>query len=216
MRIVLKPHYDQQCCVPPLAYFNLAIALGLLMFCPMAAAEKGDNSSLQPATATPEPVYAHIRYAKTELVDGVYLLSSRAGVELPGSPELALKSGLPLVFVLNIEIERERNWWFNEVIASVNVRFRLAYIELPRRYQVTNLSSGTRTTHSALNSALRKIASMNRFPLIEMRYIEADENYTGILLLSLDTEALPLPLRPQAYLSPEWHVESEEFRWDIQ
>ena len=46
---------------------------------------------------------------------------------------------------------------------------------------------------------------------------EMDKNaaYSVRLQASLDIEALPLPLRPLAYVSPSWHLSSEWYTWDL-
>ena len=220
MRIVTDLHSDPRCCIPSPTRFRsgvkTGIVAGLLLCWSVAEAERSDDSAENLSKTKPGPVYAQIQYAKTILVNGVYLLNSRAELKLPALPELALKSGLPLVFMFKIEIHRQRTWWFNEVVLQATERVRLEYFELTRRYQVTRLSSGLRSYHTSLITALHNIATMHSFPLIQAVYIEEGENYTGTLVLSLDAEALPLPLRPQVYLSPEWNFTSEEFRWDIQ
>ncbi len=216
MRTVTNLTRDLCCRTPPLTFYKCCVAIGLSFCWSVAAAEQVDKRVVKLPEPTPEPVYAQVEYAKTVLVDGVYLLNSQAQLELPALPELALRSGLPLVFMHKIEIERKRGWWFDEVVAQITARLRLEYFELTRRYQVTHLSSGQHSYHTLLTTALRKIASIRDFPLIESRYIEDGENYIGTLILSLDAEALPLPLRPQAYLSTEWNFKSEGFTWDIQ
>jgi hypothetical protein len=220
MRIVTNLHGEPLRCAPSPTQskigVKIGIAAGLLLCWSVAEAERSDDPVDNLPNAAPGPVYAQINYAKTILINGVYLLSSRAELSLPTLPELALKSGLPLVFMLKIEIERQRPWWFNEVVLQATVRVRLEYFELTRRYQVTRLSSGRSTFHTSLIAALQNVSTTHRFPLIQAVYIEEGGNYTGTLVLSLDADALPLPLRPQVYLSPEWNFASEEFRWVIQ
>lgn len=219
MRIVTNLHSHLRCGTPSptrgKSGLKIGVLAGLMLCWSVAEAERSDDPVVKSTKSASGPVYAQVLIANTILVNHVYLLNSRAKLKLPALPTQALKSGLPLVFMLKIEIERQRTWWFNEVILQVNERVRLEYFELTRRYQVTRLSSGKRSYHTSLIAALQNIATTHRFPLIQAVYIETGKNYTGTLVLSLDAEALPLPLRPQVYLSPEWNFNSEEFKWVI-
>ncbi|MEM7293595.1 MAG: DUF4390 domain-containing protein [Pseudomonadota bacterium] len=187
----------------------LALASGLVS-AEQQEATTGDKPPLPRA-----PVYAKILEADTALRDDVFLLRCKSQLELPESPAAALSSGLPLVFVLKVEMFRDRAWWFDDAIAQVNVRYQLQYFELTNRYQVTRMDTGFRSSHFSLDSALQRIGALDDFALIEARYLEEDSSYRGAITLSLDAEALPLPLRPQAYVSPQWRFSSEEYTWYI-
>ena len=198
MRIVTNLHSDPRCSIPSPTRFKsgvkTGIVAGLLLCWSVAEAERSDDPVGSLPDTTPGPVYAQVQYAKTILINGVYLLSSRAELKLPALPELALKSGLPLVFMHKIEIERQRTWWFDEVVLQATERVRLEYFELTRRYQVTRLSSGRRSYHTSLITALQNIATTHRFPLIQAVYIEEGQNYIGTLILSRKTRgAAPVP-----------------------
>jgi len=42
-----------------------------------------------------------------------------------------------------------------------------------------------------------------------------DQHYFGMVKTALEIEALPLPLRPVAYLTPQWHLSSGWFEWPL-
>ena len=104
---------------------------------------------------------------------------------------------------------------FDDVVAQINVRFQLRYFGLTDRYQVSRLDTGFRSSYHSLEAALERVGALDDFALIEAHYLESEAQYRGTIALSLDAEALPLPLRPQAYLSPQWRFASEEYTWSI-
>ena len=61
-------------------------------------------------------------------------------------------------------------------------------------------------------SALGEIADL---PVIEEKLLEAGETYRMELRSELDIEALPVPLRPTAYMSGSWKLKSEWSTWRI-
>ena len=144
-----------------------------------------------------------------------YLLNCNAALTLPRKPREALENGLPLVFLTTIRVERRRQWWFDSVLTQIELRHRLEYQQLARRYSVTRLFNGDRSTHSSLQSALREIARLERYPLIEARRIKSSASYHGTLAMSLDTATLPTPLQPQTYLSSDWKLLNEVYTWEI-
>ncbi|MEM7206554.1 MAG: DUF4390 domain-containing protein [Pseudomonadota bacterium] len=203
-----------QSCNCSRALLGCALSVVLSVFCVGSVhAERGEPRP--PPPAPEDPYFAGITHAETTLVDGVFYLSCQSRLELPELAEEALINGLPLVFALTVEVARARAWWFDEVVATAAERFQIQHFELSRHYRVTRMSNGTSSTHSTLASALRQVGSLRQFPLIESQHLEEDSDYTGTLVLALDAGSLPLPLRPQVFLSPDWELQSEEFSWDI-
>ena len=192
----------------------LMLCVSLLIPAELPADQDGEFREVPPPEL-PEPVFAEITSADTYTEDGVILLDCNSRLQLPGKPEAALKSGLPLEFVLHVDIIRQRSWWFDEAIASATARYQLVYHELSRQYRVHQLWNGVRGTHLNLPSALFRVGRLRGFPLIEKQHLLEDQDYVVRLRLSLDAEALPLPLRPEAYLSEQWRISSEVFQWDI-
>ena len=82
--------------------------------------------------------------------DGIYL-SANVDFELPNVVEDALLKGIPLFFVLEVEILRDRWYWTDQRVAAASRTIQLAYQPLTRRWRV-NIGSGiiappsTRTT----------------------------------------------------------------------
>src|SRR5437868_4182547 len=54
-----------------------------------------------------------------------------------------------------------------------------------------------------------------RLPLPETTTLAADDDYNVQLRVHLDIEALPAPLRPVAYTTLSWHLNSGWTSWNV-
>ncbi len=153
--------------------------------------------------------------ARTQLVNGVYRLQAR--MDLVMSPETleALTSGVPLTFVVDMEVSRHRHWLWNTTVAQLEQRYRLEYHSLTDLFLVTNLTTGIQDSHYNLESALKELGRIDGFPLLDHRLLANRERYQAQLRVRLDVEALPAPLRVSAYVSPEWRLTSPWYNWPL-
>jgi hypothetical protein len=53
------------------------------------------------------------------------------------------------------------------------------------------------------------------FPLIEQSRIASDKDYLLAVKVNFDRDALPLPLRPIAYIDPQWYLSSDWTLWPL-
>ncbi|HBH37489.1 MAG TPA: DUF4390 domain-containing protein, partial [Curvibacter sp.] len=57
--------------------------------------------------------------------------------ELPGPVQDALSKGLPVIFVAEVDIYRERWYWLDKRVASAQRQMRLVYQPLTRRWRLS-------------------------------------------------------------------------------
>jgi hypothetical protein len=83
-------------------------------------------------------------------------------------------------------------------------------------YRVKNESSGEVYNFSTLAAALDLMSTIRDFPVISSGFINLDKNqyHTAVRVL-FDRNALPLPLRPIAYLNPQWYLSSDWTLWPL-
>lgn len=166
-----------------------------------------------------QPLWAnapvHVRDGDVRLVDGVYVLDAQIEYRLSGAAEEALDSGVPLVILLEIEVERTRWWWWNAEVARLEQRYRLRYHALAERYVLTALNSGESRSFRNLHVLLEELGTVEGLPVIDAGLLDDDENYRVRLRAGVDLDALPLPLRTVAYISPAWSLTSEWRSWSL-
>lgn len=157
-----------------------------------------------------------VQSAFTTLSNEVYLLRARLDLQLSDVAVRALNSGVPLNLIVDINVERKRRYLpWNEFIAALAQRYRLAFDSLTRLYRVTNLNTEVSEVYPDLNAALRAIAELDDFPMLDRRVLKNRARYEASLRVRLDIEALPAPLRVVAYVSPGWHLVSPWYTWPL-
>ncbi|MFO7594078.1 MAG: DUF4390 domain-containing protein [Pseudomonadota bacterium] len=151
----------------------------------------------------------------TKLQDDVYLLDANIDYRLTDVVIEALNNGVPITLQVNIEIHRKRRWWLDAEMASLEQRYRLRYHALSHQYLLQNINSGAFYAFQALDAALVTLGNLKDFPLLDKQLIEENEAYEVLLHAELDIEALPSPLRPLAYITPAWRLDSDWYTWSL-
>ena len=78
-----------------------------------------------------------IRSVETRLQDGVYLLNTRVDFSFSGEAQKALQSGIPIILLLDIELEKERSWWWSKTVATLQQGYLLLYHALSEKQENT-------------------------------------------------------------------------------
>jgi hypothetical protein len=170
---------------------------------------------LAPAPVSAGPYAAVVKYAELTLQDGEYLLSAEIQYRLSPKARDALKNGVPLFWAVNIRIKRQLDFWWNETIAEKNLRFKIQYQALLNVYRVRNEDSGEGGNFSSLASALDALSTIRYVPIVSKSALAAGERYIAGMRVVFDREMLPLPLRPFAYINPQWYLSSDWYLWNL-
>jgi hypothetical protein len=153
----------------------------------------------------------HIR-----LKDNVYLLNANIDYRLTPDVLDALNNGVPITLQVDIEIQRKRSWWwFDADMANLQQRYQLQYHALSHQYLLSNINSGAFYSFHTLDSALDALGNLHDFPLLDKQLVQPGEKYEVLLHAKLDIEALPSPLRPLAYITPAWRLDSDWYTWSL-
>jgi len=151
----------------------------------------------------------------TRLQENVYLLDAYIDYRFSDEALDALDNGVPLTFQLSIEIQRKRKWWLDANVADLQQRYRLQYHALSHQYLLQNLNSGAFYAFHSLAAARDAMGTLRDFPLLDSQLVEPNEHYEVLLHAELDIEALPSPLRPLAYITPAWRLNSDWYTWSL-
>lgn len=157
-----------------------------------------------------------IRSVETQLQNEVYLLNANIEYSLSEAALEALQNGVPLIVLLDIEVEQKRTWWLNKTVAELQQGYLLLYHALSEKYIVNNLNSGAQENYDSLRNAIAALGRIQNLPIIDAQLVNRDNRYTVSLHTYLDLEALPAPMRPLAYISSQWRLESDWYTWPLQ
>ncbi|MFK7892606.1 MAG: DUF4390 domain-containing protein [Granulosicoccus sp.] len=156
------------------------------------------------------------------LSDETLVLGLSADIELSTTMQAGLDNGVPLTFILELELLQMQRFWLDRTLARFAKRYKLTYYELTRHYRVQALDSGASQNYRSLSSALDGLGDFQGlvFGLNESDVLQLsnEASLTGAVRLRLDTAALPLPLQPlplQPLVRSSWRLTSEEYRWPV-
>ncbi len=157
-----------------------------------------------------------VEQAATTLTQSVYTLDARIDMAFSEEALEALRNGVPLTVVLDIEVTRQRRWWLDATVAHLEQRYRIWYHALSDQYLLRNLNSSAHYGFQSLGRALEALGTIEHLPLLDEELVDRRQRYEVSLRARLDIEELPSPLRPLAYVSPSWRLTSPWYTWPLQ
>jgi len=177
----------------------------------------------EPSTSAPEEIDAgfDIRNARTTLVDGVFLLDADISFVFSEEALEAIENGIPVTIILEMQVLSERsliwdNLWWDKAIAQIEAKFRIETRPLSKTYLLRNLNSGETQVFASFAELVVGLGMIRNFPLLDEHLIDDESRYYLRLRTRLDIESLPSPMRPWAYLSSLWRLQSDWFEWPLE
>ncbi len=175
----------------------------------------GAMPTAQAAAALGESGPAEISQLQVErTADGVFL-SATVRFDLPSAVEDALLRGVALFFVAEVDVFRDRWYWSDKKLLSVERHMRLAYQPLTRRWRL-NIASGTITASSlglalnqgfeTLGEALAAMRRVSRWKIAEAGDIDTDPKNNVEFRFRLDVTQLPRPFQIGALGQADWDI----------
>ncbi len=155
------------------------------------------------------------------LDDGVYL-SAQVRFELPGPVEEALAKGIPMYFVAEAIIYRERWYWYDKRVKTAERHMRLAYQPLTRRWrlQISSAPIGNNGLVLGQNfdtreEALAAMERISRWRIASLTDVDPEVPHTVDFRFRLDVSQLPRPFQIGAVGQTDWNlVASRSVRLD--
>jgi len=162
-----------------------------------------------PATADFKVVELQLR-----LHEGALVVSGNMQLELSRKVEEALSKGIELPVLIEARLYRKRSFLWDRNIQNWTLKRNLRYHALSGQYIVNS----TESTDSFLSpaDALKHLGTLSdlRLRLPELEVADEDE-YIVKLRAHIDIEALPPPLRPVAYTTLSWHMNTGWTTWNV-
>lgn len=159
---------------------------------------------------------AAIQELALERTDEGLFLSSAIELELGAAVEDALLRSVPIYFVAQADVLRERWYWADKRVANASRTYRLAYQPLTRRWRVS-VSSGAgpgaglqyalHQNHASLAQAMRTITRMADWQLAEPSRLEAGVAYRVDFRFKLDMALLPRPFQLGMNAQTDWNLD---------
>lgn len=116
-----------------------------------------------------------------------------ARVSLPKAVEDALQRGVPIYFLAQARLLRDRWYWRDERVARVSRQWRIAYQPLTGAWRVG--LGGLNQTYGSLSEALGIASRSASWKLAELAALDPDKSYYIEFSYKLDTTQLPGPMQ---------------------
>lgn len=146
--------------------------------------------------------------------DGLWLTASLA-FELPDVVEDALLKGIPIYFVAEADVLRERWYWTNRKLSTAQRNLRLAYHPLTRRWRlnvtegdVSAFAQGLALNQSfdSLEAAMAAVRRVSRWRIAELVDFEPGVKHIVAFRFQLDVSQLPRPLQIGTLGQSDWQI----------
>jgi hypothetical protein len=154
-----------------------------------------------------------IRSAYVERAEGVYQLNATLDFEVVEGARAAIRDGAPFTMHLEIVVRRERSYWLDEVVATLDQGYELVYHALSDRYLVRNLNSGEQVSYPTLDAALDSLRVISNLPILDQALVRPERRHEISLRASVDIRTMPDTLRFILFWSDDWRQRSEWYTW---
>jgi hypothetical protein len=156
---------------------------------------------------------AEVTQLQVERTDEGVLLSAAVRFDLPQVVDDALAKGIPMYFLAEAAIYRDRWYWYDKREAFATRHMRLSFQPLTRRWrlQVSSAPIG----HSGLvlgqmfdtrEEALQAIQRISRWRIADASAVDPDATQTIDFRFRLDVSQLPRPFQIGAVGQAEWVI----------
>jgi Domain of unknown function (DUF4390) len=195
----------------PLKFAKMLRWFFTLVFFVLPATQTVQAASPESATS------ASISTLQIERSDGAIFLNAQLTFDLPAPIEDVLLKGIPLFFVAETEVRRDRWYWYDKRLSTAVRQIRLAYQPLTRRWRL-NVSSGTGVApggglggglpqyFDTLAEALSKVQRISRWRIVELVDLDPDVLHTIELSFKLDVSQLPRPFQIGLIGQSDWSI----------
>lgn len=156
-----------------------------------------------------------VKNAELTLQGDSYALSAEIDYRLSARAKEALQNGVPLYWDMHIKVLQRRDYFWDKTLVNTGIRYRIQYHALLNMYRVRNEGAGDVTNFSTLSAALDSMSTIRDFRVMDKAIYAPGERYAVGIKVTLDRDALPLPLRPVAYINPQWYLSSDWTLWPL-
>jgi len=154
-----------------------------------------------------------VKSAAVALREDGYSLDADIEIALTPTLEDILTKGVPLNFLLELELIRPRWYWLNDRVVSLTQQYKLSYNPLTRQYRI---SIGTfYQNFAALSDAVRFLGRLRNAPVADKSGLQSGQTYQGAVRMRLDVSQLPKPFQITALGSRDWNIGSDWYRFSV-
>jgi len=173
------------------------------------------NPAERPTLNSAEGFGVEVKNAEIALQGDSYRLSADIDFRLSARAKEALQNGVPLFWDIHIKTLQHRDYFWDSTLVNATIRYRIQYHALLNMYRVRNEGSHELYNFSTLSAALEQMSTIRGYRVLDKAAYVSGKRYAVGIKVTLDRDALPLPLRPVAYANPQWYLSSDWTLWPL-
>jgi hypothetical protein len=171
--------------------------------------------TLMPLTASAAEPTVELQNLKVEQSEGAVYASLQWNFQLPAPLEEALYKGVALYFVAEVEVTRERWYFYDKKLLSAQRHMRLSYLPLTRRWRVNvasqpfssaGLGMSLGQSYDNLDDALQSIRRIAQWNIGNASDLEPETKQNISISYKLDLTQLPRPMQMGASGQSDWNI----------
>jgi len=158
---------------------------------------------------------AEVTQLQVERSDDGLLLSAAVRFELPQVVEDALDKGIPMYFLAEATVYRDRWYWYDKRVATATRHMRLTYQPLTRRWRLQVSSAPISSSGLVLgqmfdsqDEAMAAVLRVSGWHIADNSEIDPDASHTVDFRFRLDVSQLPRPFQIGAVGQADWNVQA--------
>jgi hypothetical protein len=159
------------------------------------------------------PPGTDINQFSLERTDEGVFLSATMRLVLPAVVEDALEKGIPMFFVAEAVMYRDRWYWTDKQVASAARYMRLSHQPLTGRWRLTvspspigNSVVGLGQNFDTSEEALATIRRISHWKIADAQDLDSDGRYSVNFRFRLDVSQLPRPFQIGAVGQSDWNL----------
>ena len=156
---------------------------------------------------------AEITQFQLERSEEGVLLSAAVRFDLPQVIEDALLKGIPMFFVSEAVLYRDRWYWYDREVSHVRRHMRLSFQPLTRRWRLTisptvigNSGVALGQSFDTQDEAMAAVQRVSRWKIAEAGHVIPEERYNVDFRFRLDVSQLPRPFQIGAVGQADWNI----------
>jgi hypothetical protein len=156
---------------------------------------------------------AEVTQLQVERTEEGVLLSAAVRFELPQVVEDALAKGIPMYFLAEAAIFRDRWYWYDKRVAFATRHLRLSFQPLTRRWRLQASSSPIGSsglvlgqTFDTREEALAAVQRISGWRIADAGALDPESTHTVDFRFRLDVSQLPRPFQIGAVGQADWII----------
>ncbi len=149
------------------------------------------------------------------LIEGVYYSDIKIEFSFSRTYLQALNSGLVFDINLDLIIVNIRPWRVDQEIGQLSQNYTIKYNAFTQRYTILNTNTGRERSYPTIETTLRNLGTISKFPVVDDSLINIDENYQVVLSASIKAQGVPQWIKALTFWRDNLDFQTEQIQWSL-